>query len=258
MAVIVSKKKVHERKFVPVFAECPRHKAYQANIREELPNGKWIERWYGSCPLCSKEGISQRLLQQASIPERYRGSRFDNYCPAHHSEERALEIARKYAESFDEKRRNGSCLIFSGKMGNGKNHLACSIAHHILHQGYSALIITAMRLIDKFRATWKKDSEISQEEITSVLVNIDLLIIDEVGSQRGTQDEQFILFRILNERYERKLPCLILSNLLPRRQHQGTGPSLDHYLGDRLMDRLREGGGKLVIFSNPDSHRTTV
>lgn len=258
MAAIASEKKVHERIFSPVFAECPKHNAYQANIRQDLPSGKWIERWYGSCPRCAKEAISQRLLQQASIPERYRNSRFDNYYPAHPSEECALGIARKYAESFDEQRRNGTCLIFSGEMGNGKNHLACSIAHHVLHQGYSALTIPMMSMIDKIRATWRKDSTTTQEEIIAALAQIDLLIVDEVGSQRGTLDEQITLFRILHERYERKLPCLILSNLLPRRQHRGAGPSLDDYLGNRLMDRLREGGGKLVIFSNPNSHRTSV
>ena len=52
--------------------------------------------------------------------------------------------------------------------------------------------------------------------------------------------EKQILFDVLNERYEKRKPCILLSNIAPS--------ELSGYLGERVADRLREDGGKLIAF----------
>ena len=58
--------------------------------------------------------------------------------------------------------------------------------------------------------------------------------------QFGSDAEKLLLFDVLNERYERRKPTLMLSNL--------TAQEVAAYLGERVMDRLREDGGEVVVF----------
>lgn len=67
-----------------------------------------------------------------------------------------------------------------------------------------------------------------------------MLILDEVGVQFGSEAEKLILFDVLNERYERCKATILLSNL--------TATEVKDYLGERVMDRMREDGGKVVVF----------
>ena len=75
----------------------------------------------------------------------------------------------------------------------------------------------------------------------TLLIDLDLLVIDEVGVQSGTENERNILFDIINGRYENMKSTLIITNL-DRSQ-------LPDYLGERIVDRLRENGGMLIPIS---------
>jgi DNA replication protein DnaC len=78
------------------------------------------------------------------------------------------------------------------------------------------------------------------------MTDMDLLILDEIGVQFGSETERNLLFDVLNERYEDCKPTLLLSNL-PKQD-------VAKYLGERVMDRLREDGGRVVVF-DWESHR---
>ena len=64
--------------------------------------------------------------------------------------------------------------------------------------------------------------------------------------QFGSDTEKLILFDVLNERYEKRRPTLLLSNLVV--------DDVQAYLGERIFDRLREDGGEAVAF-DWESHR---
>jgi DNA replication protein DnaC len=68
----------------------------------------------------------------------------------------------------------------------------------------------------------------------------DLLILDEVGVQFGSDTEKLLLFDVLNERYEQRKPTLLLSNLAL--------DGVKAFLGERIYDRLREDGAEAVVF----------
>lgn len=67
-----------------------------------------------------------------------------------------------------------------------------------------------------------------------------LLVIDEVGVAFGTESERTIFYQIINGRYERVLPTVLVSNLAEK--------DLPASIGERAMDRLREGGGVTLVF----------
>ncbi|TFW15948.1 ATP-binding protein [Duganella callida] len=179
-------------------------------------------------------------LGRAAIPERFADRRLATYQPTCHEAAQALQVAQRYADNFGAVRRSGACLIFCGDVGTGKTHLAVGIAHEVLEQGGQAVFSSVIRAVRSVKETFSKGAGRTEAEALRDLVEPDLLILDEVGVQFGTDAEKLILFEIINGRYESRRPTIIISNL-------AIG-ELEKYLGARAVDRLREGGGKVVVF----------
>jgi DNA replication protein DnaC len=216
------------------------------------------------CPECAKEAQKQEEMRQqksradmlkaqrserhakSKIPKRFKESRFDNYVVEHDGQQRALAICKNYALSWNAIKKIGTGLIFSGKAGAGKTHLACSIAYEVIEQGGAAYFATVAEVMRTIKSSFSKDAETTEQEQIDHFSNIELLILDEVGMDYGTDFNKALIFEILNNRYENMLPTLLLTNL--------DASALREYLGERLIDRMREGGGKLIAFTW-ESHR---
>lgn len=179
-------------------------------------------------------------LGRAAIPDRFADRRLSSYVPDCDKAVRALAVATAYAGNFDEVRAKGMCLLFCGEVGTGKTHLAVGIAHEVLEQGKQAVFTSVIRAVRSVKETYAKGSGRTEAQALRDLVEPDLLILDEVGVQFGSDTEKMILFEIINGRYEASRPTIVISNL--------AAAALEEYLGERSFDRLREGGGRLVVF----------
>lgn len=180
-------------------------------------------------------------IGRSGIPERFADRTLDAYLAKTEGQHRALAFARRYADDFKAVAKIGRGALFLGKPGTGKTHLAVGIALQVMRDPKrSALFCTVMRAIRTIKDTWRKGAEQAESDAIEALVFPDLLILDEVGVQFGSEAEKLLLFDVLNERYERRRPTLLLSNL--------TAPEVAAYLGERVMDRLREDGGEVVVF----------
>jgi len=145
----------------------------------------------------------------------------------------ALAFAQVYADEFDKVLRIGRSALFVGKPGTGKTHLACGIGLQIMReQNRTVLFSTVMRAIRRVKDSWGRDSRQTESQAIETLVAPDLLILDEVG--------------VLNERYEKRRPTILMSNLAVS--------DVTGYLGERIIDRIREDGGGLIVF-DWESHR---
>lgn len=251
----------------PIPAACEKHGDYMAGRMTNPINGRVMT--FG-CKACEGERRAaeaartaaeaarlavekqRKLLDRAGIPARFRDRSFDNYEANTPAKRNALTVAKTFAEDFKENYDAGRCLIFSGKTGNGKTHLANAIANHIIGKGWSPFFISVRELIGTVKSTWNsKRGDKSEIHVIREYVNQHLLIIDEIGVQFDSDAERMILFDVINGRYEEQLPTIILSNYPV---DSGDGPSIRKVLGDRILDRLRENGGKIVQF-NWESYR---
>ncbi len=225
---------------------CDNHGEYKQKIM--LVMGREIKT---RCPECSrisseksanekiaaeereKQARIERKLNAIGIPHRFRGKFFSNYIADTASKKKALETAKEFADNFQDHFERGTTVIFSGTPGTGKSHLALAIASQIMDRN-TAFYINALDAVRMVRETWRRDSEQSENDVLKTFGDIDLLIIDEVGNQYGTEGEQVIMFDIINRRYRDMMPTILLSNLGQK--------GLKEYLGDRSFDRLREDG----------------
>jgi len=248
--------KIHKPPLVRA-GSCETHGAYDSLCHLR---GVWL-----GCPACeqaekvaSEKKKAEDLAQEraaawqarigrAGIPDRFLDRSLKSFVASTHEQRVALDFAVSYAEQFEEVRRTGRSAIFIGMPGTGKTHLACGIGMHVIeHFGADVLFITVQRAIRSVKDTWTKGAAQSESEAVATLVGPDLLVLDEVGVQNGTDFERNTLFDVINERYERRKPTLYLSNL-PKDE-------LTTYLGARVMDRVREDGGLVVPFTW-ESHR---
>lgn len=188
------------------------------------------------------------LLDGLSIPARFENCTLQNYEPVNDDAKRALKVCQAYASRWPERLQKGGGLVMCGKPGTGKNHLALAIARHAIteHQS-SAVFTTALKIAREYKSTWSKGSNRTEDEVIRYFTKPDLLIIDEVGVQFGSDAEKLIMFEIINTRYERMKPTILISNQ--------TREELAAFIGERVLDRMSDGGGCTLSFTW-DSYRS--
>lgn len=180
-----------------------------------------------------RQRLLERRLAESGIPLRFRDRTFDNFVADTDSKRAALMIATDFAVNFAAHYERGATAVFSGPPGTGKTHLAIAAAMVVMQSG-TALYTNALDLVRMVRDTWRRDSGTTESAVLNKLASVDLLVIDEVGVQYGTEGEQVILFDVLNRRYRDLMPTIVLTNLGVK--------GMKESLGERSFDRLREGG----------------
>lgn len=234
-------------------AECPEHGAFES--RALVLMGRRMG--WSRCPECARieeeaeaekkraeearerQARIERRLDKAGIPMRFRSRSFENFSADTQGKAECLSYAMAFAEDFKTHLSSGTTAIFSGLPGTGKSHLATSICQEVISGGHTAMYANALDLIRMVRATWRRDSVTTEAQVMDTLASVDLLVIDEVGAQYGTEGEQVIMFDVINRRYQEQVPMILLTN------HGKDG--FKQYLGDRAFDRLREAGKWLAF-----------
>ena len=185
-----------------------------------------------------------RLLEDSMLKRRFVEKTFENFllCGAHRDRQgKVLSYTRGFADDFAHHRKAGTWLLFVGNTGTGKGHLCAAIINRIIQSGYSALFTKTPRLLREIKDTFNRDSEVTQSEILRRMAELDLLVIDEVGVQFGTDTERMILYEVLDLRYEAMLPVILTSNIRNMK-------TLEKILGERIIDRLFEGESRILFF----------
>ena len=172
----------------------------------------------------------QAALTAARIPGRFIGRTFAGYVAETDAQRHALTTVREFTESFAESARKGQGLVLAGLPGTGKTHLAVAALQALLVRpvGYA----TCMDLIRIVRDTWRRDSERSESQVLNYFERLDLLVIDEIGANYGTEGEQSVLFDVLDRRYREVRPTILLTN----QDKEG----FKKFIGERTFDRLTE------------------
>lgn len=214
------------------------------------------------CPSCSEEAAEKERaaadakekvdrwmegLDIAAIPNRFKDKTVASFIAETKQQQEALAFAVDYVKDFDEVMKTGRSAVFIGRPGTGKTHLSCGIAIEAMRKGYTAIFSTVYKAVRKVKDTWRRGATESEVEAVEFFTTPDLLILDEVGVQFGSETEKQILFDIINERYENMKPVILLSNL--------NVDGIKTFLGERIVDRIKENGGKAIVF-NWDSHRS--
>lgn len=160
----------------------------------------------------------------------------EKYTPRKNIEDILQYITGEYIKNFSSINTN---LLFYGSSGTGKTFLSWCIAKELLDNGFLVVYKTADELLRSL-----KDIKFNNDtDLENLLVNCDLLIIDDLGSEQITDFSSSELFTLINKKILKNKKMLISTNL--------TLPLISKRYSERISSRLI-GEFKLFKFYSED------
>ena len=182
---------------------------------------------------CRPRRIARNKARRLSavIPRRYQGVSFDR-APVTQIEPRVVDAVRRYVDTLPDQLERGQGIWFQGDVGTGKTTLAMLISAEALKRGHSVAIYSLPRLLGQLRETFDEGSEASLSELLGRLTAVELLHVDDVGTEKTSPWVLEQLYSIVNARYEDGRSIVLTTNLEP--------PELREQIGERTVSRLVE------------------
>lgn len=143
-----------------------------------------------------------------------------------------LKYCKDYAEKFTPQTAKNLLLI--GGTGLGKTHLSLSIAKQVINKGYFVIYGTASDLMSTMERE-HFDRDMSETTIKSLL-ECDLLILDDLGTEFITAFANSCLYNLINGRINAGLPTIINTNMTYRELEDNYTPRIC----SRLMGAYQE------------------
>lgn len=241
----------------------------QAAIKELLVQNKYPENYLEPvyvCDTCKDKGYYngercscfkklltkfavEQLNSEANMPECdfkhfslefYKGINIGNCPDCYKKMSENYDFCKEYADNFS---LNSESLFLIGQTGVGKTHISLSIAKEVSAKGYTVAygsLMNYMRIIEKEHFSRSSNNE---TDTLQILIDTDLLILDDLGSEFQTSFTEATLYNILNSRINLGLPTIISSNL--------SGKDLQQKYNDRIVSRLLSVY-KLLLFVGQD------
>lgn len=123
-------------------------------------------------------------------------------------------------------------IVFVGPTGVGKTGLAVSLLMKAMEYGTRSLFIKAQDLFDELYSSL---ADRSTRKLLNHMINIDVLLVDELGYLNLLPEQSNMFFKLMDERYRRR-PTIITTNLIYDEWYDFLG---NKKMVGALLDRLR-------------------
>lgn len=189
------------------------------------------------CGLVERQ-IADRKLEFANIPEAFKNLDIRSFDLGVYRKNESQKIIRNtgaaikyYLDNLEGMRKDGMGLyLYSGTKGSGKTRMAASIANEMVSTyRMQVKFAGSMQIINEIKATWD-DKDRSESDLLRALSTVQVLVIDDFGTEipKDWIGERF--YSIINGRYQDKLITMYTSNLSLQ----------DLRYDDRITNRIKE------------------
>ncbi|MTV50567.1 hypothetical protein GJ688_16600 [Heliobacillus mobilis] len=209
------------------------------------------------CPLCQDKGWSDfgvkcacliqeeidEAFAQSGLTDEMKHQTFDTFDLSWYRRqgEPGLRLAEKMGsivrvcQEFSEAMIRGTCktnLFLHGAVGTGKTHLSSAIANRLLTAGNSVIYRTISQIMASImEAKFDFQNQGRQPEVITALRKVDLVIIDDLGTEKTTDFVVSELFELVNDRLRLGKPMVVSTNI----QLSEIPAIYGHRLADRLI-----------------------
>jgi DNA replication protein DnaC len=201
---------------------------------------------------CACQGDLRRRqrITAANIPPRYYHCRLETFYPRNHAALMSSKArVQEFAEAWLPGLNSGRGLLLMGSCGSGKTHLAVAALLEIIDSGKPGRLLFSnfQDLIQEIQASFDSEDTPSKSEILRPLLDVDLLVLDELGSQKPSMFVQDILYYVINSRYNGQKTTIFTTNY---------ADDLPERIGERLRSRLYEMAEEIRLAAVPDYRKT--
>ena len=163
--------------------------------------------------------------EKSGVPERYFKESLDTYKINNEMQATAATAATNFLHAV--KCGEFKSLVLIGNAGTGKTHLACAIIREA-----GGKYRTAPDIVEEMRRAKSFTANDTEADIIKYYGHVPLLVIDEIGRGIAATEEKYMLYQILNARYNTRKPTILISN------HKKE--DFLQYIGVAVADRLVE------------------
>ena len=179
--------------------------------------------------------VINSIYKDNYIGRKFQEMNFENF-NINSSNEIAVKITKDYTNKCISKMQSEG-LIIMGESGLGKTHLAASIANRLIENDKIVLMGRLTSLLDMIKETFNDNTK-SENELMELYSNIDMMIIDDLGTEKISQWALEKLYTIIENRNENKLPIIITTRFDKQRLIERFSTSQDQQLVDAIISKL--------------------
>ena len=168
--------------------------------------------------------------EKLSIFDKYHKENiFSNSVPKNDIEKSYLESFKKYCDNFEKAKEIGVGLLLTGNAGTGKTFYSNCISNELKSKGFTVLSFNISGYMQELKKEFK------EEQLLESIKSVDLVIIDDVGSEVLSEFTKEKMFNLFNTIYLEKKPCIVTTNNNARELEEhfrinGSGKILDRLL----------------------------
>ena len=145
----------------------------------------------------------------------------------YHTMQQIFALCQQYAAAFNPL--TAGNLYLWGGTGLGKTHLSLAIANEVLKKGYNVIYDSAINLMHTLDQEQFRKAKESSDTLPALL-ECDLLILDDFGTEFDTAFSRSMIYTIINSRVNARKPMIVNTNLTPN--------EMKERYGDRIASRL--------------------
>lgn len=206
--------------------DCKKSKAYwnEIDLKEEIQK--------------KRKHFEQMIRQfyiQNYISNRIQDYQLENFIITENNE-KEVKIVKDFTQKcINKNQKNG--LIITGKSGTGKTHLATAILNKLTEKDMLVLMGRLILLLDIIKDTFK-DFSSKEKDIIELYSKVDMLIIDDLGTERISSWALEKLYTIIENRNENKLPIIVTTRFDKESLLDRFYQSEDEELAEDVIEKL--------------------
>lgn len=181
------------------------------------------------------KNIINKIYKKNYVEEKFQEQNFENF-NINSENEMAVKVAKDYTDKSIEKMQSEG-LIITGESGLGKTHLAASIANKLIENDKIVLMGRLTMLLDMIKETFRDNTK-SENELIELYSNVDMIIIDDLGTEKISQWALEKLYTIIQNRNENRLPIIITTRFDKHGLIERFSQSQDEQLVDAIISKL--------------------